>query len=88
MKRFCEKCSSMVDTTTVSKRESYNVMGETVEVDAEVLICAQCGEELFSEELDSNTLREVYNIYRTRHKQLFSDEWTLPTAKDEEFLLQ
>ena len=38
------------------------------------MICAECGEELFNEELDSATLINAYNEYRRRHKLLLPEE--------------
>ena len=39
-----------------------------------LLTCKECGEELFCEELDLNTLVCAYNEYRRRHKLLLPDE--------------
>ena len=38
------------------------------------MVCAECGEELFNEELDSATLINAYNEYRRRHKLLLPEE--------------
>ena len=32
--------------------------GEAIEVDSHVMVCAECGEELFNEELDSETFKK------------------------------
>lgn len=53
MRKYCEQCGKETETKVVSKRESYNVCGELIEVDAQVLVCSECGEEFFCEELDS-----------------------------------
>ena len=74
MKRYCEECKKEVETTIVTKKESYNVCGEMIDVNAQVLVCAECGEELFSEELDNATLINAYNEYRRRHKLLLPEE--------------
>ena len=74
MKKYCEECGKEVETKIISKREIYNVCGETIEVDAQVLICVNCGEEFYCEELDNETLLNAYNEYRRRHKLLFPDE--------------
>lgn len=74
MKRYCEECRREVKTKIIAKKERYNVCGESVEVDAEVLVCADCGAEFFCEELDSATLSSAYKEYRRRHKLLFPDE--------------
>ena len=67
MKKYCEKCNKEVETTIVTKKESYTVHGETIDVDAKVRVCKACGEELFDEELDNATLLAVYKKYHERH---------------------
>lgn len=74
MRKYCEECGREVETKIVKKKECYNVCGEQIEVDAQVLVCAECGEEFFCEELDNATLVTAYNEYRRRHKLLFPDE--------------
>lgn len=74
MKRYCEECGKEVETKVITKRESYNVCGEKIEVDAQILICTDCGEELFCEELDNATLVHAYNEYRRKHKLLLPEE--------------
>ena len=68
MRKYCEQCGKEAETKVVSKRESYNVCGELIEVDAQVLVCSECGEEFFCEELDNATLVSAYNEYRRKHK--------------------
>jgi putative zinc finger/helix-turn-helix YgiT family protein len=74
MKKYCEECGREVETKIVTKRESYDVCGETIEVDAQILVCVECGEEFYCEELDSATLVHAYNEYRRRHKLLLPEE--------------
>ncbi len=74
MRKFCEGCGKEVETTIVMQHEAYDVCGEKIEVDAQVLTCADCGEEFYCEELDQTTLLKAYNEYRRRHKLLFPDE--------------
>lgn len=74
MKRFCDVCGKDVDTEIVNKKETYTVCGENVDVDAKVLVCSICGNELFSEDLDNETLVLAYNEYRRRHKLLLPGE--------------
>ena len=68
MRKYCDKCGKEVETKIVTLKESYEVYGEMIEVDAQVLVCAECGEELYYEDLDKQTLLHVYNEYRKRHK--------------------
>lgn len=74
MKKFCEECGKEVETKIAVKAEIYDVCGEPIDVEARVLVCAECGEELFSEELDNDTLTSAYNEYRRRHKLLYPEE--------------
>jgi hypothetical protein len=34
MKKYCEECGRDVETKIITKKESYNVCGETIEVNA------------------------------------------------------
>lgn len=74
MRKYCEECGREVETTIITKKETYDVCREPVEVDAQVLVCADCGEEFYSEELDNATLVRAYNEYRRRHKLLLPEE--------------
>ena len=74
MRKYCEECGKEFETRIITKKESYDVCGETIEVDAQVLVCTECGEEFYSEELDNATLVQAYNEYRRRHKLLLPEE--------------
>ena len=74
MMNYCEVCGREVETKIISRREIFNVCGEDVEVEAQVMVCTVCGEELFNEELDSATLINAYNEYRRKHKLLLPEE--------------
>ena len=74
MRKYCEECGREVETKIITKKECKDVCGEQIEVDAQVLVCAECEEELYCEELDNATLTSAYNEYRRRHRLLFPDE--------------
>ncbi len=74
MKKYCEVCGREVDTKIIRQKEEYEVCGEKIEVDAQVLVCAVCGEEFYCEELDGETLLLAYDQYRKRHKLLLPEE--------------
>lgn len=74
MRKYCEECGREVETKIITKKECYDVCGEQIEVDAQVLVCAECEGELYCEELDNATLTRAYNEYRRRHRLLFPDE--------------
>ena len=74
MKKYCDECGKEVETKVVIKKEAYAVCGETIEIDAQVLVCGECGEEFFCEEFDNATLINAYNEYRRKHKLLLPEE--------------
>lgn len=74
MKKYCEVCGKEVNTRIITKSEEYVVCGDSIVVDAQVLVCAECGEEFFCEELDNATLANAYNEYRKRHLLLLPEE--------------
>ena len=45
----------------VERRETYVVKGEQFEVLAQVAVCPQCNQDLYDDELDSNTHQLVFN---------------------------
>lgn len=71
---YCDICGKEVETRIITRQESINVCGEEIVVDAQILVCVACGEELFCEELDSVTLINAYNEYRRKHKLLLPEE--------------
>lgn len=74
MMEYCEVCGKEVETKIITRQETFKVCGEDITIDAQVLVCAECGEELFCEELDSATLVNAYNEYRRKHKLLLPNE--------------
>jgi len=74
MNNFCDKCNCQVETIKVKRKEVYEVFGENIEVDAEVLVCKQCGSDVFDMELDNNTLKKAYDIYKRNHNLLSSKD--------------
>ena len=47
MRKYCEECGREVETKVITKKEAYDVCGESIEVDAKILVCAECGEEFY-----------------------------------------
>lgn len=76
MMYYCEACGREADTKIISRKEVFKVCGEDIEVNAEVMVCSKCGEELCNEKLDSASLVEACNEYRRRHKLLLPEEIT------------
>lgn len=71
MRRYCDTCDREVDAQVVRKQEVFPVKGEPIEVVADVLVCSDCDESIFDEELDGQTLNRAYEEYRLKHNLLF-----------------
>lgn len=61
--QFCDYCNKNVQTNIIKKKETYSVKGQEITVIANVMTCAECGEELFNEALDQATLVSVFEKY-------------------------
>lgn len=61
--KFCESCNKNVQTNIIKKKETYSVKGTDITVIANVMVCAECGEEIFNEALDQATLIDVFEKY-------------------------
>jgi putative zinc finger/helix-turn-helix YgiT family protein len=73
-KVLCPNCEEYTSVTLGVEREVYNVRGEPTEIEAEVVICQECGEKVFDEERDSRNLEKAYSLYREKHNLLSPDE--------------
>lgn len=62
--RYCDQCQTEKDVKVVSKPEIFTIKGEKIEVVSDVLVCSECGEELFDEQLDTANLNRAYESYR------------------------
>jgi putative zinc finger/helix-turn-helix YgiT family protein len=54
--------------------ETFPVRGEDIEVETEVAVCPECGEDLSIEELDILALEKAFAEYRLRHGLLSPEE--------------
>ncbi|MCF8009153.1 MAG: type II toxin-antitoxin system MqsA family antitoxin [Halanaerobiales bacterium] len=71
---YCEKCDDLVEYKVKSKKESYNIKNENIEIKAKVAFCKECRTELFHQKLDKINQRKIFDIYRKRHKLLSPEE--------------
>lgn len=67
VKRHCSKCDKLVNAKVITKKRTYSVNGEDYDVNAQVLVCNECGEEMLCKELDETALEHVRNLYLERH---------------------
>ena len=61
---YCTNCNTERALTQIPKRVSHHVKGIEIAVDTTVCVCNHCGEEVWNEEIDSETLRKLYAEYR------------------------
>jgi len=72
--RFCPKCNTERQCTTVLRIESYPTRGDEIEIESNVLICSECGEDIFDKKLDSENIKKIYSAYREKHGLLSPDD--------------
>ena len=62
---FCNHCEKEVEATLISRQVTYTFKGESFEINERVFICS-CGEDIYDESLDSDTLKTLTKMYETR----------------------
>jgi len=73
-KAYCPVCQNTVPVKAISKKETYPVRGVDITIDATVLICETCGEDIFDLELDNANLSKAYEVYRKQYGVLSSED--------------
>ena len=71
---YCLPCRKTVEADVVERKETYTVKGESIEILAQVAVCPQCNQDLYDDELDSQTQQSVFNQYRQKHGLLTPEE--------------
>jgi len=70
----CPACMKDTDVHIEDRRETLPVRGEDIEVDARVAVCSTCGEDVWLDELEDETLALAFFEYRRRHHLLQPEE--------------
>ena len=73
-KLYCENCGKLVDYKIKVKKETYNIRGEEVTIDAKVPVCVHCGNELMDVYIDDLNFERAYKEYAKRHNLVYGDE--------------
>ena len=71
---YCVNCRDEKEIRIDRRRESFDVRGEPTEIESNVAVCLECGEDLFVEALDEQNLSRAYDAYRRRHDLLTAAE--------------
>ena len=74
MIKYCDNCKKEIATEVIFVEELYEVLGEDIQVESQVLTCSECGKEFYHEDFDKVTLIVAYNKYRKKHNLLFPIE--------------
>ena len=69
MKNLCPNCEKETEINLVKEKESYQIRGENIEVDAEYFHCRECNEE-YENTRDYDALATAYRQYRSYHNML------------------
>lgn len=73
MKNICPNCEKETKIELIRAKESLEIRGERVEVDAEYFKCLECGED-FESTRGYDALEAAYREYRRRHGLLQPEE--------------
>ncbi|GAB4276135.1 MAG: DUF4065 domain-containing protein [Coriobacteriia bacterium] len=71
---FCPNCMADVEYLTEERPEVLPVRGEDIEVSARVAVCSSCGEDVWVDEFEDETLAAAYSLYRQKHGLLTPEE--------------
>ncbi|MEI6451685.1 MAG: type II TA system antitoxin MqsA family protein [Actinomycetes bacterium] len=71
---FCPTCMKDTDVRIEDRRETLPVRGEDIEIEARVAVCSTCGEDVWLDELEDETLALAFAEYRRRHHLLQPEE--------------
>ncbi len=74
MLKYCPKCEVERESDVEPRIESYPIRGEEIKIEANVLVCSLCGEDIFDKKLDAMNLQKVYATYRAKHGLLSPDD--------------
>ena len=67
---YCGKCGAEREVRITQRRETYTVKGEPTDVESNVAVCVECGEDVFVKELDERNLKRAFDGYRRAHDLL------------------
>jgi len=71
---FCPTCMKDTDVHIEDRRETLPVRGEDIDVESHVAVCSACGEDVWIDELEDETLARAFAEYRRRHRLLQPEE--------------
>jgi putative zinc finger/helix-turn-helix YgiT family protein len=71
---FCTECLEEVKTERISKKKTFKVKGENVEIVAHYYKCPQCNELMYDPDNPDENFELAYNEYRKRKGLLFPDQ--------------
>lgn len=74
MIKYCYNCEKSVNVSIGIFTEEYPVMGEPTTINANVVVCSECGTKLWDNEYDNQNLITAFNEYRNNHGMLLPDE--------------
>src|SRR5690625_7955156 len=71
---FCVECLENVASKKVNLPETFDIRGESIDVDSTYYQCPNCGELMYDSETPSENLEEADAEYRVRKNILTAEE--------------
>jgi putative zinc finger/helix-turn-helix YgiT family protein len=70
MKEHCPRCKKIEEVVVGEKEETFPIKEDKITITSQIAYCKKCKQEVFSEKLDGENIRKVYDIYRSKHNIL------------------
>ena len=71
---YCPKCKKFVRIIIRKEKEQYPVLGNYIEIEADVTRCIECNEDIFNEKLEDINLAKAYAVYRQMYSLITPEE--------------
>ena len=71
---YCDRCKKFVGTIIRKEKEKYPVLGNYIEIEADVTRCIECNEGIFNEKLEDINLAKAYAVYRQMYSLITPEE--------------
>jgi len=72
--RYCKECRRYVLTKVILRMEQCVINNETIQLEAKVRICKDCGTIVYDEKFHRQFLIKACNIYRQKHNMLTPEQ--------------
>lgn len=81
MKRFCMECMKEVDTVNHKKSETYEIKGQEITAESQLVYCKECDAQLFDRKIENENIER----FKRKYQDLNESKNSLPHNADDDF---